>query len=203
MNVMDAIQKRRSIRHYKPDDIPDEVLNRLLEAMRLAPSGGNGQEWKFIVVRDKTTKAKVADACQYEIVSGAINPQKWIHEAPVVLVACASEKEAAYRFYREGEVIIGYGGSLQAELEKAPIEYESVLMFDLAIALDHLSLVAIDEGLGTCWIGGMNEHKMKEILSIPDDVRAPVAMVLGYPDESPDPRPRKTLDEIICYDKYC
>jgi nitroreductase len=62
MNVMEVIQKRRSIRKYKPDDIPQEVLNRLLEAVRLAPTGTNCQAWKFIVVRDKETKAKVVDA---------------------------------------------------------------------------------------------------------------------------------------------
>ena len=203
MNVMEAIQKRRSIRKYKPDDIPDEVLNRLLEAMRLAPSGANAQAWKFIVVRDKTAKAKVANACQYSTSSGAINSQKWIREAPVIIVACVSEKEGSFRYYREREALIGYGGSLQVELAKAPFEYETIILYDLAIALDHLTLAAVAEGLGACWIAGMNEHKMKEILSVPDDVRAPLAMVLGYPDESPDPRPRKSLDEIICYDKYC
>jgi nitroreductase len=73
----------------------------------------------------------------------------------------------------------------------------------MGIAFDHLSLAALAEGLGTCWIAGINEHKVKEILSVPDGVRASVAMVLGYPDESPDPRPRKSLEEIVCYDKYC
>ncbi|MFC2081704.1 nitroreductase family protein, partial [Candidatus Bipolaricaulota bacterium] len=69
-------------------------------------------------------------------------------------------------------------------------------------AMDHLTLAAVSEGLGTCWIGGLNEGQMKDILSIPDDVRAPVAVALGYPVSWPDPRPRKPLAEIICYDKY-
>lgn len=203
MNVLEAIQKRRSIRKYKPDDIPEEVLNRLLEAMRLAPSGANAQAWKFIVVRDKATKEKVVDACQYSTTKGAVNPQKWIHEAPVIIVACAFEADGSFRFYSEREAIIGYGGSLQAELAKGAFEYETLVLYDLAIALDHLTLASAAEGLGTCWIAGMNEHKMKTALSIPEDVRAALAMVIGYPDESPDSRPRKTLDEIICYDKYC
>jgi len=93
MNVINAIKKRRSVRNYKSDEIPEEVLNKLLNAMRLAPSGKNRQPWKFIVVRDKAMKAKLADACC---------GQKFIAAAPVVIVACGSEKEAAVRYYKDG-----------------------------------------------------------------------------------------------------
>jgi len=202
MDVMEAIQKRRSIRHYKPDDIPDEVLDRLLNAMRLAPSGKNTQPWKFVVVRDKTTKSKVAAACNWKTADGKLISQNWIDEAPVVIVACGSEKEAAVRYYKRGEVITANWAALEAEMAQAPIEYESALAFDMAIALDHLTLAARAEGLGTCWIGGLNEQQMKEILSIPEDVRAPLAVVLGYPVSWPKPTPRKSLDEIVCHDRY-
>jgi nitroreductase len=202
MDVLEAIQKRRSVRHYKPDDIPDNVLGRLLNAMRLAPSGKNSQPWKFIVVRDKATKSKVAAACNWKTADGKLVSQSWVDEAPVVIVACGFEKEASVRYYKEREVITANWDSLEAEMKQAPIEYESALAWDLAIAMDHLTLAATAEGLGTCWIGGLNEQQVKEILSVPDDVRAPVAVVLGYPVSWPEPRPRKSLDEIICYDKY-
>jgi len=202
MDVMEAIQKRRSIRHYKPDDIPDHVLNRLLSAVRLAPSGKNSQPWKFVVVRDKTTKSRVAAACNWKTAEGELISQSWVDEAPVFILACGSEKEAAVRYYKDGEVITTNWAALQVEMAQAPIEYESALVADLTVAMDHLTLAAVSEGLGTCWIGGLNEGQMKDILSIPDDVRAPVAVALGYPVSWPDPRPRKPLAEIICYDKY-
>ena len=193
MDVMDAIQKRRSVRKYKPDEIPEDVLDKLLNAMRLAPSGKNRQPWKFIVVRDKATKAKLAEAC---------NGQKWIAEAPVVIVACGSEKEAAVRYYRDGQAIIGVGWDIEEEMENGAIEYESCVSIDLAIALDHLTLAAVEEGLGTCWIGALNENQVKELLSVPDDMRAALVMPIGYPVSWPDARPRKPIEEIVCYERY-
>jgi len=73
---------------------------------------------------------------------------------------------------------------------------------DLAIALDHLTLVAAAEGLGTCWIAALDEREIKKILSIPEDKRVLVVMPIGYTDSWPEPRPRKTLEKIICYEKY-
>ena len=193
MDVIDAIKKRRSIRNYRPDEIPEDVLKKLLNAMRLAPSGKNRQPWKFIVVRDKATKAKLAAVC-----SG----QTFIAEAPVVIVACGSEKEAAARYYKDGQIIAADGWAVAQEMERGTVEYESCLPADLAIALDHLTLAAVEEGLGTCWIGSLDERQVKGLLSIPDDMRAPIVMPIGYPTSWPDPRPRKPLDEIICYERY-
>lgn len=193
MDVIDAIKKRRSIRNYKSDKIPENVLSKLLNAMRLAPSGKNRQPWKFIIVQDKTTKEKLAAAC-----SG----QKFIAQAPIVVVACGSEKEAAARYYKDGQLITADGRAVAEEMKREKVEYESCLPVDLAIALDHLTLAAFEEGLGTCWIGSLDERKVKELLSIPDDMRAPIVMPVGYPVSWPGPRPRKPLEEIVCYDKY-
>jgi len=79
MSVLDIIRRRRSVRKYKPDAIPDDVLDRLLEAARLAPSGKNSQPWKFILVRDPERKASVAEACRGQMFMAA---------APVIFVAC-------------------------------------------------------------------------------------------------------------------
>ncbi|MBM3474624.1 MAG: nitroreductase [Armatimonadetes bacterium] len=85
MDVYEAIRTRQSIRRYRPDPVPDEVLNRVLDAMRLAPSAGNKQPWRFIVVRDAATRAQLAEAS---------NRQQWIAHAPVVIAACGWEKRA-------------------------------------------------------------------------------------------------------------
>ena len=110
MSVMHAIRKRRSVRRYKPDEIPPQVLDKLLNAMRLAPSGGNRQPWKFIVVRDDGIKARLATACQWG---------RFLDQAPVVIVACGSEGQAAARYRKDGEIVVVYG-------EPAPKERESL-----------------------------------------------------------------------------
>jgi nitroreductase len=79
MDVLEAIRTRRSVRKYKPTPIPDDVLGRLLEAVRLAPSAKNFQPWKFILIRDPELKAKIASAC--------VN-QTFMAQAPVIVAAC-------------------------------------------------------------------------------------------------------------------
>jgi nitroreductase len=75
MDFMDVVRKRRSIRRYRPDPVSDEVLNQVLEAARLAPSGGNGQPWHFIVVKDSEMKGK-------------LGIREWAAAAPIVIVGC-------------------------------------------------------------------------------------------------------------------
>lgn len=73
---------------------------------------------------------------------------------------------------------------------------------DLAIALDHLTLAAAEEGLGTCWIGAFDHQRMAEYIELPKDRTATVCMTLGYPDETPAARSRKKSEEMICWDRY-
>jgi nitroreductase len=200
MNIIDAIKQRRSIRKYKPDSVPEDVLNRLLNAMRLAPSGSNRQEWEFIVVRDAEMRRKIATACKAH--PGKPNGQDFVAEAPVVIVACGLDKEARVRHYKDNKVFISDGVDVFEDMRANPGGYESCVDWDLAIALDHLSLAALEEGMGTCWIAGLDEREIKDLLRIPDDIRAPLVMTLGYPDEQPDARSRKPLDEIVRYETY-
>lgn len=171
MDVQEAIKARRSIRKYSSQEIPEEKLTRVLEAMRLAPSAKNLQPWKFIIVNDDEIKKKLIPACR---------GQAFVAEAPVIIVGCALLNEA--------------WGGLGGYMSSYPV--------DLAIALDHLTLAAIEEGLGTCWIGAFDESEVKKILEVPDEVKVVALIPLGYPDKKPVPRPRKKLAEIICYNKY-
>lgn len=83
MEVMKAIMKRRSIRRFKKEPIPDELINKVMEAARLAPSGSNKQPWHFIIVRDAETKSK-------------LGLHKWAEEAPVVIVCCIDPEEGRW-----------------------------------------------------------------------------------------------------------
>ncbi|MEW6523055.1 MAG: nitroreductase family protein [Bacillota bacterium] len=82
MNVFEAIQNRRSIRRYRPDPVPQDALLRVLDAARLAPSAGNRQPWRFVVVSDASMRRELVPACR---------GQQFVGQAPVVIAACATE----------------------------------------------------------------------------------------------------------------
>lgn len=167
--VLEVIKKRQSVRSYQDKEIPEEILQQVLEAGRLAPSACNNQPWKFIVVRDKRLRERLVSACKN---------QKFVGEAPVVIVGCATAPNYLM------------GGS----------EYSYPV--DLALALDHMSLEAASLGLGTCWIGAFYQDRVKEILDIPDGVKVVALMTLGYPNRLGPKTERKPLSEIVCFDKY-
>ena len=85
MDIYEAIRMRTSVRGYRPDEVEDDKLQRILEAARLAPSGKNGQPWRFIVVKDKETRSRLVPACKN---------QKFLEEAPIIIAACGFEEEA-------------------------------------------------------------------------------------------------------------
>jgi len=84
MDVFKAIAERRSIRNYKSKEIEDEKLKKILESARIAPSAGNRQEWKFLVVKNQETRDKLVEAA---------HGQKFVRQAPVTIVACSTESE--------------------------------------------------------------------------------------------------------------
>lgn len=170
MDVYTAISTRKSVRTFLDKDIPEEKLTRILDAARLAPSARNLQDWRFIIVRDKATRLKLAEAaCE----------QTFVGEAPVVLVCCAESDE----------------NLMTCGHKRYPI--------DVAIAIDHITLCAVAEGLGTCWIGAFYEQPVKDILGIPDGIRVVQLLPIGYPkDPSPVTKKRLSLEEIVRNEKW-
>jgi nitroreductase len=73
---------------------------------------------------------------------------------------------------------------------------------DVAISVDHMALKAVEEGLGTCWVGAFYEDEVKKILGIPDDIRVVELLTLGYPVDVPPPRRRLNLTDIVRYEKW-
>ena len=171
MSVLEVIRKRRSVRRYKEEPIQEDKLIRVLEAARWAPSGKNLQPWKFILVREKALKEKLATAAA---------GQYFMAKAPFIIVACGFPDDCYSRMGR----------------------YMKSWPVDVAIALEHLILQAQDEGLGTCWIGSFEEEEVKAILGIPENVKVLALTPLGYSNEKPPSRRRKSLDEITAYDGF-
>ncbi len=200
MDAMETIQRRRSIRAFRKDEIPETVLTTLLEAMRLAPSSGNRQPYKFIVIRDQATRVALASACRWN--PGRSNGHEFMVDAPLLMVACGNEKEAITRYYRDGKCYLTTGKTI-AQIEKDPLPVWNMMSLDVAIALDYIDLTATSLGLGTCWVASLDELAVKKVLSVPDEIRVISAMAIGYPAAPwPKPRPRKALENLVCYEKY-
>ena len=173
MDLYEVIKTRRSVRSYKPDSIPEEVLRRVLNAARIAPSGGNRQPSRIILVRDQAQKDALVPLC---------NGQKFVSQAPVVVVACGQEMQT-----NRG----GYMGKFS-------------MLMDVAIAIDHLTLAARAQGLGTCWIGSFSNSGLKKYLNIPEGFQVVTLTPLGYPTAEPfiEITDRLPLEQVLCEETW-
>jgi nitroreductase len=73
---------------------------------------------------------------------------------------------------------------------------------DVGIALDHMTLVAVEEGLGTCWIGGFSQDVARETLGVPPSHTVAALLTLGFPKQRPDPKPRRAIRDIVHHDRF-
>lgn len=177
--------RRRSVRKYLADEVSDEVLGRILEAARIAPSGNNSQPWRFIVVRDKEIKKRL-----YKVAG----EQQWILDAPVIIAIVAD---------------------IQAKMKKLsfidsppsvddPKNHKVLVktVRDAAIAAEHLVMAATDEGLGTCWVAMFEQEDIKPVLKVPANGFVVAIITVGRPAETPNARPRHNIWEIAFKDQF-
>ncbi len=208
LSVKEAIEMRRSIRHFRPDDVPDELIRQMLEAARLAPSGSNSQPWRFLVIRDKEAKKELCRICL---------EQRFVEEAPVVIV-CFSDLEAFSKEAREKRrqeyIDSGITATLSGRFanpgfrdrwrslpatppDQKLISYAKAHTF---IAIEHLVLMATALGLGTCWVGGFinDDTAINRLFGLPDNLIPAAVIPVGYAaGEIPPQRPRRSLQEIL------
>jgi len=169
MDVMDAIQQRFSVRKFKDYEVEEDKLERVLEAARLAPSARNLQEWRFVVVTDPDMRHALSEAA---------NGQRFVAEAPAVIVGCAVTSEHV----------------MSCGLHCFPI--------DVSIAMAYMTLQAVEEDLGTCWIGAFNSDRVRDVLGIPNDVIVVGLMPIGYPDAEAPPKKRLSMGEIMMLERW-
>ena len=195
----DAIEKRRSIRKFKRKPVPDEQITALIEAARLAPSASNTQPWRFKIVSDDDTKTKLAEAAYH---------QSFVAQAPVVLVCCADLqgyfegiKARSQEFGKEGALEATMLRVLRGRAEQLKTvniqELAPGIAFNVAIAIEHIVLRALDFGLGSCWVRMLDEQKIKTIFGWKNSIHVVALLPLGYPDETPNPRKRRAIEELI------
>ena len=173
MEIGEAIKKRRSIRKFLAKDVPDSLINELIEAARLAPSSHNAQPWKFLVIKDKEVRDKLK--------ANGIFKHPFVYESPLIIICCADPDLSA----KPTDPVF------------SDLDISGKTGRDLAFACQNLVLRATGLGLGTCYIGMVDREKIKNILNIPKNYILPFVIIAGYPAEEPKPTPRKSTDEIV------
>lgn len=178
-SFLNLVKARQSDRAYLDKPVEPEKINRILEAVRLAPSACNAQPWKIIVVTDTEKRRLIADATASKLLS----MNHFSKQAPVQLVLI--EESANFTS--------SVGGWATNK------HYPHI---DLGIVASHICLAATDEGLGSCMIGWCDEKKIRKALDIPNNKRVMLVILIGYTEQKQRDKKRKSLDEIVSYEKY-
>ena len=167
MDILKAIKERRSIRSFQKKDIPNEIVDKLIDALIWAPSAGNLQSRKFLFVKDAKLKE--------DIVVAALN-QDFIAEAPLVIIGC-TDSRVSNKYGDRGEYLY----TIQ----------------DVAASIMGMMLVAHENGLGTVWVGAFREEEVFDLLKLPGNLRPVAIVPVGYPVKIPSPPPRVSRKEAV------
>lgn len=177
--LLQIIKSRRHNGKIKADPVPDGHLKKILEAASWAPSGNNAQPWEFIVIKSPETKAKIR-----EIVEGGGHGRGEAPvEPPVLIVAC--------------------GDARLKESYPENVNRQEVFYSSVAASIQNLHLAATALGLASNW-GTVREASMaplQKLLDLPDGLEIVAMIRLGYPQETPSPRPRRTVEGVAHYEK--
>jgi len=177
MSFLELVAKRQSTRRYSSRPVPRDVIERCLEAARLAPSACNSQPWTFIVVDGEEQKNRVARAA----FGGLHSMNAFAARAPVLIVVVTEKSKYSARL----------GGLMRG------VQYS---LIDLGIACEHLVLQAAEDGVGSCWLGWFDEKAVKKELGLPRSARLDVIISLGYPEkDEPRDKVRKPMDDVRRY----
>lgn len=170
---LELVKKRSSCRSYRPDPVPRELIERIIEAARLAPSACNSQPWRFAVVTDSEHRTRLVD-------DGFLPGlgMKWAAGAPALIV-------------------LGIHRSLITHKVAPKISGVDYAMVDIGIAGEHAVLQATELGLGTCWVGWINPRAVRRIVEWPRDITPQAVIAVGWPaDAGGAPRDRLNTNEI-------
>jgi nitroreductase len=178
MDVLEAIHKRRSIRSFTEQPVPDEMLRQILEAGIWAPSAGNMQAWEFVIIKDPSAKRKLVDTTDAgSTARGGVYTQEWIMKAPVVVVICYDVKRMAGRYGHKGRTLM--------------------TLMDCMLCAENIVLAATYFGLGTCCVVGFDPQRLKEALPIPKEITPLLLIPMGYPAQSPSAPYRLPLEDLV------
>lgn len=190
--ILELLKGRASVRKFSSERVAEDLIQSILEAGRLAPSGGNEQSWKFGVVTDRDQILKIAD-----IAYG----QKWIATASFLIVLCTGivEKERGGR-----DVLIARFPRYKAEILALPEEIYAAFTMEehqTKIPGTQMMLAALEEGIASTWVSYFEVESLNELLSLPQGWTASEILAFGYPEEQMGMKPKKPLKEIVFWNE--
>lgn len=202
-DFLELVKTRRSIRHFMPDPVADEDIERIIEAARWAPSGFNSQLWEFVVVKDPGLKGEIAE------VVGAAFSDIVKSMPPSGRREDASGRRVVFGWEKAPVFIIVFGDTRVRALSPVPPvrtsdeKWTSVFISSLAIAVQHAALAAASLGLGTQWVSAAAipavAEKIGEMLGIPSGMKLYDMLALGYPVAAPPRKAMRPRKEMIHY----
>ncbi len=169
MDFYEVIEKRKSLKSFKKENIDQDKLNRIINAAMRAPSWRNKTSYKFIMVDDSYEKDRISET----ILNKDDSAKRAVKEAPMLAVIASDPSKSG------------------------DVDGKAYYMADAAIAMEHFVLAATNEGYGTCWIGSLDENKLKSILNIPQEFRVVAITPIGVPEEEKAHQPEKDVKEHI------
>ena len=186
--IIDLLRRRFSVRRFQAKPVPEEVVDEILEAGRLSPSGGNEQPWLFCAIADRTTIAQIAEIA---------HRQSWIARAPLLIVLCMRGVEDARggrdiqrdRFPEHAAAMEAMDQELYWALNQE--EHQT------KIAGTHMAMVALEHGVGSCWVSWFEVRRLQDLLPLPAGCVPSEILVFGYPERLREPTPKKGLDEVV------
>jgi len=201
-DFLELARKRRSIRKFKPDPVPDEYVNKILEAARWAISGANSQPWEFIVVKDKETISKLADIHLKYYQAQAIVEMTRLPEYG----HSTQKKQSTDILWRYAPLVIVVLGDMRVtQASSIFLRFYEERTFDhsMANAVNMIHLAACALGLGAQWVSLHSPRRelMKQILGVPPEINLFCVVPIGFPDQQPLGF-RRELSETVHYEKY-
>jgi len=171
--VLEVIRDRRTIRDFQSRQISDDILIKIIDCARYAPSAGNQQPWEFIVIKNPDSKKKLQISC--------FN-QESVMTAPVLVVVAINMKLATSKYKERGEKLYG--------------------VQSVAAAIQNMLLAAESLGIGGAWIGAFSEKAVSVLTECPEYIRPCAILAFGYPAEEPPMPPRQPLKEFLHFERF-
>jgi nitroreductase len=172
MELTECFEKRKSVRDYTDEPVPQEMIDNVLRIANLAPSAGNLHARDFVVVRDAGTRKGLA---------AAAHGHGFLAEAPVIIVCCANLDR-----------IIDYG----------PRGRNLYCLQDVAASIENMLLCIAARGYGACWVGAFDERRVAEALGLPDHVRPVAMVSVGRPKKDGIQPPRLRIEELVHSERW-
>jgi nitroreductase len=170
MEFTEVIARRRSVRHFNAKlAVTDEDVRALLEAAVAAPTAGNIQPWRFVVVRSLAARERLAQAMH----------QRWATAAPVIIVVCVDPRPCSARYGVRGEMLY----SIQ----------------DTAAAVENILLASVDRGLASCWIGAFDESAVRDSIEVQQPITPVAVLPIGHSAEAAARPARRPLEEVTTW----